>query len=66
MSVVSGSTSSIPPSPSGTSESASIRRGGDVEPNTPMSRELTLAIAKAHREWARRFCPHLLEEWLNG
>jgi hypothetical protein len=38
-------------------------RGGDAEPSKPLSRELTLAIAKAHRAWALMYAPHLLQEW---
>lgn len=28
--------------------------------------ELQLEVMRAHRNWALRFHPHLLEEWLDG
>ena len=44
--------------------------GGDAEPSTavwvPLSRELGVVVAGAHRAWAVAKAPHLLEEWANG
>lgn len=31
-----------------------------------MSRDLAAVFARAHRAWARRYCPWLLEEWITA
>lgn len=59
-----GSASSIPQPSRGTtlSRGTASMRGAEAEPTTP-SRELAAAIARAHYLWAKRFAPHLLQEW---
>lgn len=39
--------------------------GGGVEPSTIDDPELRAAFMAAHRAWAVRYHPHLLERWLN-
>lgn len=38
-------------------------RGGEAEPTRP-TRDWRIAFAEAHRAWARKFAPWLLQEWL--
>lgn len=62
-----GSASFIPtatPLNTGTEAIVDPRRwGGEAEPQS-MTRELMLVFARAHRGWAARYQPHLLESWL--
>jgi hypothetical protein len=62
MSGLLGPASSIPHIAATGSRSTSTdpqMRGGGAEPS-----ELRLAIMRAHRAWAKKFCPWTLEEWL--
>lgn len=38
--------------------------GGEVEPSTIDNPELRATFMAAHRAWAVKYAPHLLEEWL--
>lgn len=71
--VLLGSASHVPPPPhrassllASSAQDTSGVRDGEAEPNKAMGRDLGRAFARAHRGWAARYAPHLLEEWLDA